>query len=156
MSNIKEAESKLIQDGNSEAAVVLETLEFRWRYAVFPAMIAFTILSAFGFYLIYGMLQHMQSMSEDIHNMTRLMEKSVPIISSDISEITNTISTSMPNIQSNVADMSQSTDSIANSTKHMDKTTWELNRSISRPMDMFNSIVPFNIHPPTPVRYQSY
>ncbi len=156
MSSLQEAEKKLINDGNQEAAEALETFEFRWRYAVFPAMIAFTILSAFGFYLIYGMLQHMQSMSADIHRMTSLMEKSVPVISSDISELNNTIGISMPSIQANVAEMSDSTDSMAISTRHMDRTTWELNRSISKPMNMFNSIVPFNIHPPTPVRYQSY
>jgi len=52
MSNLKEAETKLIKGGNQEAAEALETFEFRWRYAVFPAMIAFTILSAFGFYLV--------------------------------------------------------------------------------------------------------
>lgn len=156
MSNLKEAETKLIEGGNKEAAEALESFEFRWRYAVFPAMIAFTILSAFGFYLIYGMLQHMQSMSEDIHRMTSLMEKTVPVISSDISELNSTIGISMPSIQTNVADMSNSTDSMAVSTQHMDRTTWELNRSISKPMNMFNSFVPFNIHAPTPVRYQSY
>ncbi|WP_299876207.1 hypothetical protein [uncultured Cocleimonas sp.] len=156
MSNLKEAETKLIKGGNQEAAEALETFEFRWRYAVFPAMIAFTILSAFGFYLIYGMLQHMQSMSADIHRMTSLMEKSVPVISSDISSLNSTIGTSMPSIQQNVAEMSDSTGSMAVSTQQMDRTTWEMNRSFAKPMNMFNSLIPFNVPPPNPVGYQSY
>jgi predicted PurR-regulated permease PerM len=156
MSNLKDAETKLINDGNEEAAQALETFEFRWRYAVFPAMIAFTILSAFGFYLIFGMLQHMQSMSNDINRMTSLMETSVPVISSDISQLNNTIAISMPGIQSDVGQMSQSAQSMATSTQQMNRSTWEMNRSISRPLNMFNNMVPFNVHPPTPVRYSSF
>ena len=87
MTTLEDAETKLIEEGNQEAARTLETFESRWRYAVFPAMIAFFILSAFGFYLIYGMLQRMESISSDINRMTDLMEKSVPVITTDITDL---------------------------------------------------------------------
>lgn len=141
---------------NEDKLKKLDIFEKRWKYAVFPAMIAFVMLSAFGFYLIWGMLQHMQSMSADINRMTTLMEKSVPAIGEDISDINQTMSLSMPNIDVNVASMSQSTQSISASTRHIDRTTWQLNRSISKPIDMINNMMPFGIHPPTPARYNSF
>lgn len=163
MTKLQEAEHKLIETGNEEAAETLEVFETRWRYAVIPAMVAFFILSAFGFYLIYGMLQHMDSMSKDINRMTVLMEKSVPVISSDISEMNDTISISMPSIQSNVNDMSYSAQSLAQSTMRMDRSTYELNRSVSKPIDMMNKMVPFNLNnirstppPPAPYGYGSF
>jgi len=224
MTKLKQAETELtehdiyqdsVNEDNNEAIEVFET---RWRYAVFPAMIAFIILASFGFYLIYGMLQHMQSMSKDIHRMTSLMEVTVPIISHDISELNKTISSSMPriqssvsdmtkstqsmntsitglnetistsmpsiqsnvsdmskstqsmatdisklnktisvsmpSIQSNVSDMTKSTQSMATSTRHLDRSTYELNRSISRPMDFMNNMIPFNVDPPPRLRYR--
>ena len=119
-------------------------------------MIAFFILSAFGFYLIYGMLQRMESISSDISRMTDLMEKSVPVITTDITDLKNTISISMPAIQENVNDMTLSADSMANSTHNMGQSTWEMNRSISKPMRAMNNMIPWNIDTPAPMLYRSY
>lgn len=163
MTTLQDAESKLIEEGNEEAAQTLETFETRWRYAVFPAMVAFVILSAFGFYLIYGMLQRMESMSQDISRMTTLMEKTVPVLSSDIKNISHTIATTMPELGQNVSDMSRnvtslsnSADSMAISTQHMGQSTWEINRSISKPMRAMNKMIPWNIDTPPPMMYRSY
>ena len=156
MTTLENAETKLIKGGNEEAAITLETFESRWRYAVFPAMIAFIILSAFGFYLIYGMLQRMESISQDITRMTNLMEQSMPVISTDITQLKNTISDSMPAIQENVAEMSLSANSMANSTHNMGQSTWEINRSISKPMRAMNKMIPWQIDTPAPMMYRSY
>jgi len=163
MTTLQDAEVKLIEEGNEEAAKTLETFETRWRYAVFPAMIAFVILSAFGFYLIYGMLQRMESMSQDISRMTVLMEQTVPVLTSDVHQMNKTISKTMPeleqhvsNMSDNVTTMSHSATSMATSTKHMDQSTWELNRSISKPMRAFNKMVPWSASTPPPPMYRSY
>jgi len=159
---IKEAEEKLIVEGNEEAALALETFETRWRYAVFPAMIAFVILSAFGFYLIYGMLQRMESMSRDITRMTNLMEKTVPVLSKDVHQMNTTIANTMPKLEKhvdqlseNVTTISYSATSMANSTRNMGQSTWELNRSISKPMRAFNKMIPWTVSTPPP-GYRAY
>jgi len=163
MSRLQDAEAKLIEEGNKEAAQTLESFEVRWRYAVFPAMIAFFILSAFGFYLIYGMLQRMESMSHDITRMTNLMEQTVPTLSSDIHQMNKTISKTMPALEQNVNDMTKdvsnmtySATSMAASTKNMGQSTWELNRSISKPMRMMNKMIPWSVDTPRPNYYQPY
>lgn len=162
MTTLEDAEIKLIEEGHEEAAKTLESFETRWRYAVFPAMIAFVILSVFGFYLIYGMLQRMESMSNDITRMTNLMEKSVPVLSTDIHELNATITKTMPELEQHLNDMSEnvsamsySTASMATSTQHMGQSTWEINRSISKPMRAMNKMIPWNVNTPPPQNYPS-
>jgi len=163
MTTLKDAETKLIEEGNEEAAKTLETFETRWRYAVFPAMVAFVILSTFGFYLIYGMLQRMESMSNDISRMTNLMEKAVPVLSADVHDMNKTISKTMPALEqhvdrltNDVTVISHSTSSMATSTHNMGQSTWEMNRSISKPMRAMNNMIPWNIDTPAPNMYRSY
>jgi len=159
MTTLHDAEVKLIEEGNEEAAKTLETFETRWRYAVFPAMIAFVILSSFGFYLIYGMLQRMESMSNDITRMTNLMEKTVPMLAADIHQMAET----MPELEQHVSSLtdeittiSLSTSSMATSTHNMGQSTWELNRSFSKPLRAMNKMIPWNIDTPAPALYRSY
>lgn len=163
MTTLHDAEQKLINEGNEEAAKTLETFETRWRYAVFPAMIAFAILSAFGFYLIYGMLQRMESMSTDITRMTNLMEKTVPVLANDIHEMNLSISTTMPKLEEHVSNLSNevstislSTNSMANSTHNMGQSTWEINRTISKPLRAMTQMIPWNVDTPAPMMYRSY
>ena len=163
MNTLHDAEVKLIEEGNEEAAKTLETFETRWRYAVFPAMIAFVILSSFGFYLIYGMLQRMESMSNDITRMTNLMEKTVPMIATDVNQMNITISETMPELKQHVGNLtdevttiSHSTSSMATSTHNMGQSTWELNRSFSQPLRAMNKMIPWKIDTPAPTLYRSY
>ena len=163
MTTLHEAEVKLIEEGNEEAAKTLETFEARWRYAVFPAMIAFVILSSFGFYLIYGMLQRMESMSNDISRMTNLMEKTVPMLAADVHQMNTTIATTMPELKQHVssltgevATISNATSSMATSTHNMGQSTWELNRSFSKPLRAMNQMIPWNIDTPAPALYRLY
>ncbi len=163
MTTLHDAEVKLIEEGNEEAAKTLETFEARWRYAVFPAMIAFVILSSFGFYLIYGMLQRMESMSKDITRMTNLMEKTVPMLAADVHQMNTTMTKTMPELEQHVSSLtdevtaiSHSTSSMATSTHNMGQSTWELNRSFSKPLRAMNKMIPWNIDTPAPTLYRSY
>ena len=163
MTTLHDAEVKLIEEGNEEAAKTLETFETRWRYAVFPAMIAFVILSSFGFYLIYGMLQRMESMSNDITRMTNLMEKTVPMLAADVHQMNATMTKTMPELEQHVSSLtdevttiSRSTTSMATSTHNMGQSTWELNRTFSQPMSAMNKMIPWSIDTPAPSLYRSY
>ena len=62
----------------------LQSFENRWRFAVFPAMIMFVMLSGFGFYLIWGMLDRMQALSKDINSMTKVISESMPVMQGGI------------------------------------------------------------------------
>ncbi len=158
MSRLHEAEEKLIHDGNLEAAETLETFEARWRYAVFPAMIAFIILAAFGFYLIYGMLKRMEDLSANVNRMTEViavtlpaMQKNINMISDDVNKMSGTIQGSFPGIDKNVSTMSKemktlsySTNSMAATTQSMGSDLWEMNRNISKPLALMNKMIPWS------------
>lgn len=157
MTLLKNAEDKIIEEDNEEAAQALESFENRWRYAVFPAMIAFIILAIFGFYLIYGMLQRMEQLSVDVNRMTAViatvlpeMQRNMTGISTDISELNQSIGANFPKLEKNIASMtknmnlmSDSTYSIANTTANLDKSMWEMNRNVSKPLSMINQVIPW-------------
>ncbi len=149
----------------------LASFENRWRFAVFPAMIAFIMLSGFGFYLIYGMLERMKALSEDIDHMTRVMSETLPIMqggvvgmsskmqwvgddldkmSNDVHELTSVIAKTLPsmekhliNMASNINQMSYSTAAMATTTDNMGRNIWDMNRNISKPMSFFGDMMPW-------------
>ncbi|CAA6810353.1 MAG: Unknown protein [uncultured Thiotrichaceae bacterium] len=121
----------------------MQSFENRWRYAVFPAMVAFVILAVFGFYLIYGMLQRMEALSQDVHRMTNILEKTLPPMSDDMQEMNETISHNIPAMKEGVSEMSISTHNIAATTGNMSNSVWEMNRSVSKPLSMMNTMMPF-------------
>lgn len=148
-------QKKLINKGSLET---LEVLETRWKYAVFPAMIAFIILAAFGFYLIYGMLQRMEDLSHNVYRMTEVIQQSMPSMQNDMTHMSNniqqintTIQQNFPRLAQNVStmssdmkDMSYSTTSMAGTTHNLSQNVWELNKNVSQPLSLMNNIIPWN------------
>ena len=157
MSRLHDAEQKLIDEGNAEAAETLETLEVRWKYAVFPAMIAFIVLAAFGFYLIYGMLQRMEDLSRNVSRMAEVIQVSMPSMqknmidmSGDIHQLNTTIQQNFPTLEKSVSTMSNdmrtmsySTNSMALTTHNLSSNVWELNRNMSKPLSVMNNMLPW-------------
>jgi len=172
MSRLQDAEEKLIDNGNSEAAETLETFEIRWKYAVFPAMIAFAVLSAFGFYLIYGMLQRMEDLSKNVYQMTQVIHTTMPSMntnmtnmSGDIHQLNTTITENFPDLDQKVTSMSKdmktlsySTASMAMTTHNMGQNVWELNKNVSKPFSAIGNMIPWSSKgstpPPAPYYYQ--
>ena len=153
MSSIQIAEAKLIEEGNSETAETLASFENRWRFAVFPAMVAFIVLSGFGFYLIYGMLQRMEQLATDVSHLTAVIAKSLPAMQSNVSDISNKITVMSTEMKA----ISHSTSSLASSTQQMGVNVWEMNNNISKPLSLMNKMIPFarNVAPTSaPIQYQ--
>ena len=169
MSRLHNAEEKLIEGGNAEAAEALESIETRWKYAIFPAMIAFIVLSIFGFYLIYGMLQRMEDLSKNVLRMTDVIQTSMPSMQQDIGtmsgnmqQMNTTMLGNFPSLDKNIASMSgdmktmsYSTASMAMTTQNMSQNLWELNRNVSKPLSAMNNIIPWSSKgtPPPPAPF---
>jgi len=153
--NIKERKSN---DDDIETSETLESFEARWKYAVFPAMVAFFILAAFGFYLIYGMLQRMEDLSENVYRMTEVIQESMPsmnksmgTMSTDMQQMSSVIQENIPNLDKNIAvmskdmkNMSYSTSSMASMTQNLSHNVWELNKNVSKPLSMMNKMIPWS------------
>lgn len=147
-----------------ETTEALKNFENRWKYAVFPAMIAFVLLASFGFYLIYNMLQRMEDLSRDVNRMVNVLEDSLPSMTGDMRTMNVTISTSLPALENQIADMSQemkrmsySTASLSATTRNMGHNLREVNKNISTPLSIMNSVVPWSrVSAPQPIAYQPY
>ena len=66
----------------------------RWELVVYPMMLAFTVLAAYGFYLIY-------SMTRDVHLVTQQMDpiaRSMVAVSDNMVRVTNHMSSMTANI----------------------------------------------------------
>ena len=158
MSHAASIEKKLSHEGDLEKKETLNALETRWKYAIFPAMIAFIILAAFGFYLIYGMLQRMEDLSHNVYRMTEVIQTSMPSMqndmsqmSSNIQQINTTIQQNFPSLAQDVSsmshdmkDMSHSTLSMAGTTYNLSRNVWELNKNVSQPLSLINHMLPWN------------
>lgn len=168
----KTKESTVDQREEKEFNHAIESFETRWRYAVFPAMIAFVILAGFGFYLIYGMLQRMEDLAVDINEMAKVMRDSLPVMQGgvvgmssrmqwigedlhgmreDVSQLSTVIQNTMPNMEGKVGDMSENisnmtyaTSSMATTTQNMGQNLWNMNRNISKPLSMMRKMIPWS------------
>lgn len=148
-------------------------MESRWRYAVFPAMVTFVLLIGFMFYLIFGMLQRMGDLAEDIDKMTGVIADALPVMqggvvsmssrmqwvgedlkkmTADVNQMSNVLSKNMPSLTrsitgmtSDVSSMAYATNSMSATTHNMGQNVWDLNRSISGgPFGMMKDIMPFS------------
>ena len=146
--NDKGAHQKISEEDLEQA---IDSFQNRWKYAVFPAMVAFIILSVFGFYLIYGMLQRMEDLSKDVNRMADTIRDSLPAMqenvgtmATDMHEMNDVIGTSFPRLEKRVDAMSNSTENMAVTTQSMGKSIWEMNDSVSKPLSMINKMIPWS------------
>lgn len=158
MSYEQSVDKQLIDKSNIEKKDTLKSLETRWKYAVFPAMVAFIILAAFGFYLIYGMLQRMEDLSHNVYRMTEVIHTSMPAMQNDMThmshnmqQMNSTMQYNFPRLEKNVSsmshdmkDISYSTTSMANTTYNLSHNVWELNKNVSQPLSLMNNMIPWN------------
>ena len=162
---------EIVDGDEDDLNEALESFETRWKYAVFPAMIAFVILAGFGFYLIYGMLQRMEDLSADIHDMAGVITVTMPEMRtgitsmssrmqligedlhgmrSDMSRLSMVINDTMPamegkvgDMSNNISDMRYATSSMAQTTHNMGQNIWNMNRNFSKPLSMMRKIMPW-------------
>ena len=144
------------------------------QMVVYPAMVAFIILAAYGFYLVQSLTTYVHRLADSIpkmyesvhamnqsvhHNMSTIshvmtdmntqvakMTQSTQQMSTNMGDMTNSTQTMVNNIQQ----MNTSTQNIAASAYNMQRDMWAMNKSISGPMKMFNMFTPFGNDKTTP------
>jgi peptidoglycan hydrolase CwlO-like protein len=137
----------------------IESSTRRWELIVFPALFAFIILAAYGFYMVYSLANdvHFLALSVD-SNMTIMsstmttMGDNVAKLSSDVNIMSGnleSIDNKMTDITAMRKDMDEINQTIAQlnqSINIMTQSTYHLSRDMhtsSRPFSMFNSMMPW-------------
>ena len=144
---------------------------------VYPAMFAFIILAAYGFYLI-------QSLSSDVHKMSNTMASMAGSVAKNMDSISGTMtgmSTHMDKLVvttqsmsgdigsmnnntnamvSSIGGLKSATYDMAASTNNMQRDMWSLNQSISKPLGFMNNFLPWSSNSgsaaPLPPSYYAY
>ena len=132
----------------------------RMKLLVYPAMVAFFILSAFGFYLIYSLTSDVRRMANTFVHMSGSIETNMDSISGTMGDMsekmdiladsTSTMSTNVESMTSTTADMSSAIGGMkpaiydmAASTNNMQRDFWSMNKNISTPLSFMNNFLPW-------------
>jgi len=146
----------------------------RWEKVIYPMMIAFIILAAYGFWLIYNVTKDMRNISTNMIVMTKAVVTMTNTLNQKMNQIDhqmgainihmdkmNTNMESVTTMNDRIADMtaaihnmntsinsmSHSVYSMVYSTSAMSSNIGELNDNISVPMNSMNSVIPWSMMP---------
>ena len=136
-----EEEVKQLEQEEEETEAGLTRLQL----IVFSCLIAFFILAAYGFYLIYSLTKDVSKLTVDVSSMTESINRNMDIIAASMGDITgkmSNINSSTESMAQTAQDMATSTQYMANSTDNMRYDLRRLNNSISGPMDAMNNFFP--------------
>jgi len=132
----------------------------RMQMLVYPAMVAFFILAAFGFYLIYSLTSDVRRMTNTFVGMSDSIETNMDSIAGTMGNMSgkmDSLVNSTESMSNNVGDMTSSTNDIVNSmsgmrsatydmaasTNNMQRDIWSMNKNISTPLSFMNNFLPW-------------
>jgi len=132
----------------------------RMQMLVYPAMVAFFILAAFGFFLIYSLTSDVNRMADTIVHMSKSVDENMTSISGTMNHMSgtmDTLGTSTESMSNNVGKMTTTTNKMsgaidgmkpaiydmAASTNNMQRDFWSLNKNISTPLSFMNNFLPW-------------
>lgn len=137
-----------------------ESTTRRMQMLVYPAMVAFFILSAFGFFLIYSLTSDVNRMANTIAHMSDSIDVNISSISGTMTHMSGTmdnLNNSTETMSDNVGKMNNTTvemsdtisamrpaiNDMAASTNNMQRDFWSLNKNISTPLGFMNDFLPW-------------
>lgn len=145
-----------------------ESATKRMQLLVYPAMVAFIVLAAYGFFLVQSLTSDVDRMTESIIVISTSVEKNMEKISEntismsdnmssldaninsmtgkmfELVESTGNMSNDVGSMSQNIGVMRDATSNMASSTSNMQQDMWSLNQNISTPLSMFNRFMPFS------------
>lgn len=134
---------------------------------VYPSLVAFVVLAAYGFYLVQSLAtdvhrltetiadmngavhSNMQRMSANMDTMSEQMDQLVitaQSMGSNMSHITESVArmdSSTRIMSTDVKQMNVSTQNMAASTYNMQRDMWSMNKNVSKPFKMMGKFMPF-------------
>jgi hypothetical protein len=138
---------EMVSDGDGAECIgrladSFEASARRWELIVYPSLVAFILLAAYGFYLIYNLTHDIADVSKSVREMTSIVTKDLGDISKEMSNISSStvymkpMAHDMRMVATNINDMNTNM-------SHMQYNMWQLNRNVSTPFNMVEKMVPF-------------
>ena len=114
----------------------------RWELIVYPSMVAFILLAAYGFFLIYNLTHDIADVSKSVREMTATVAEDLGEISYKMTQIATSTAYMRP-MSEDMRSMTRSVNDLNTSVSHMQYNMWQLNRNVSAPFNMVDKIMPF-------------
>ena len=92
---------------------------------VYPSLVAFLLLAAYGYYLVNSLATDVKQLSNDMTLLTQSVDRNMNVISH------------------NMVLMTQTMNVMAHASVNMQRDMWSLNRNISTPLSPLNSMLPW-------------
>jgi len=92
---------------------------------VYPSLLAFILLAAYGYYLVSSLATDVKKMSSDMAILTQSVDRNMNIISHNMIMMTQTVNV------------------MAHASVNMQRDMWSLNRNISTPLSPINNMLPW-------------
>lgn len=154
-SEIHEVEDEL-HEFEAQQTGISRTLQI----IVYPSLVAFVVLAAYGFYLVQSLTTDVHRLTETIADMNATVDRNLNNISSDMGKmnqhITN-MAVSTASMSQNITQMTDttqgmgtdlrqmnvSTQNMAASTYNMQRDMWSMNKNVSKPFKAMGKFLPF-------------
>ncbi len=114
----------------------------RWELIVYPSLVAFILLAAYGFFLIYNLTHDISDVAKSVREMTVSVTEDLGEISLKMSRIAEATAYMRP-MSEDLRAMSGSINDMNTNVSHMQYNMWQLNRNVSAPFNMVEKIMPF-------------
>ena len=114
----------------------------RWEMIVYPALVAFMLLAAYGFFLIYSLTSDASRIANNMNDMTANMERMVVHMDS----MTKNMVLMTQTVDSQSASMKEMTMHMRGMNVSMNQMRYDfsvMNNSVSRPMSFMNTFMPW-------------
>lgn len=107
----------------------------RWELIVYPSLVAFILLAAYGFFLIYNL-------THDISDVAKSVNKMTASVTQDLGQIADATAYMRP-MSEDLRAMSGNINEMNTNVSHMQYNMWQLNRNLSAPFNMVEKMMPF-------------
>lgn len=114
----------------------------RWEMVVYPALFAFIILAAYGFFLIYSLTKDISRVADDMNQITKNMTQ----VATQMNSISKNMIVMTQTMDSQLVSMNDMVYQVRGMNVSINQMRYDfstLNNSVSRPMSFMNTFMPW-------------
>jgi len=114
----------------------------RWEMIVYPALFAFILLAAYGFFLIYSLTKDISRVADDMSQITKSMQE----VSTQMNTVSKNMVVMTQTLDSQLVSMNSMVYHVSGMNRSINQMRYDLsvmNNSVSRPMSFMNTFMPW-------------
>ncbi len=114
----------------------------RWELIVYPSLVAFILLAAYGFFLIYNLTHDISDVARSVREIAVSVTEDLGEISGKMGQVAEATAYMRP-MSEDIRAVAGNINDMNTNISHMQYNMWQLNRNVSAPFNLFEKMVPF-------------